>query len=210
MELQKACHTAPSEIRCEDDIPEVRRKLKSKLRSSEQLNKREELHPVYRPNLSVRTCDPCPPVARESVSAASDTLNCRYEDDGEEQEMHQESASENIESYNDNVSNERTRPKRKIQFETKCREFTPSCGGTDSVNFQAITINIKLIFVFFPTNEQILFSFKAFTVQDHPGNHIILMTMIMITMLLDLLIPRPTLIVGSPLDLTPFHDHQTQ
>ena len=132
--MQKACHTAPSEIRCDDDIPEVRRKLKNRLHNSKASSKREEIQPIYRPNLNVRTCDPCPPVPRESVSTASDTLNCRYEDDGKGDELEQ-SASEQQESFDN--TNERNRPKRKIQFETKCREFTPSCGGTDSLNFQA-------------------------------------------------------------------------
>ena len=64
--------------------------------------------------------------------------------------------------------------------------------------------------VFFPQINIFDILFKAFTVQDHQENHIILMTMIMITMPLDLHIRRPTLIMGSPLDLTPFHDLQSQ
>ena len=76
LELQKACHTTPSEIRCDDEIPEVRRKLKNKLRASQSSNNNERVEPVYNPGLGVRTCNPCPPVPRESVSAAEDTLNC--------------------------------------------------------------------------------------------------------------------------------------
>ena len=133
LEVQEACHTSPSEIRCEDDIPETRRKLINKLKNTRNNVKRKQLEPVYTPNLGVRTCDPCPPLPRESVSTASDTINCRYEDDGEEADI-DESASENTKSIS--KIDENLRPKRKVQFETKCREFTPSCGGTDSVNFQ--------------------------------------------------------------------------
>ena len=132
LQMEKACHITPSKIRCDDEIPEVRRRLKTKFQNSQSNNNKEDVQPVYSPNLGVRTCDPCPPVPHESVSAASDTLNCHYEDDGEEQ--HEENRSQSLE-INGNIDQNR-RPKRKIQFETKCREFTPSCGGTDSVNFQ--------------------------------------------------------------------------
>ena len=135
LELQTACHTAPTEIKCEDDIPETRRKLREKLKNTRNFNNRQKIEPVYNPNLSVRTCDPCPPVSRGSISTASDTINCRYEDDGEGQE-YEKSALENAQMLS--KTQERVRPKRKVQFETKCREFTPSCGGTDSVNFQVI------------------------------------------------------------------------
>ena len=87
LEVQEACHTSPSEIRCEDDIPETRRKLINKLKNTRNNIKRKQLEPVYTPNLGVRTCDPCPPLPRESVSTASDTINCRYENDGEEDDI---------------------------------------------------------------------------------------------------------------------------
>ena len=140
LELQKACHTSPSEIRCEDDIPETRRKLRDKLDSTRKRTNREPIEPVYKPNLDVRTCNPCPPIPRESVSSASDTINCRFEDDGKESDYDQ-SASENVKRQI-NVD-EALRPKRKVQFETKCREFTPTCGGTDSVNFQVSLIKLE-------------------------------------------------------------------
>ena len=109
--------------------------MREKLKNTKNFNNRQNIEPVYNPNLSVRTCDPCPPVSRGSISTASDTINCRYEDDGEGQE-YEKSASENAQTLS--KSQESVRPKRKVQFETKCREFTPSCGGTDSVNFQVI------------------------------------------------------------------------
>ena len=133
LELQKACHTAPSEIRCEDDIPEVRQKLKEKLRKSQSSNVAQNLHPVYNPTSSVRTCDPCPPVPREPISTISDTLNCRYEDDKDDG-VYQEGVTHKREIHKHDY--DKNGPNRKVQFETKCREFTPTCGGTDSVNFQ--------------------------------------------------------------------------
>ena len=135
LDLQETCHTAPPEIQCDDEIPVVREKLKNKIKHSQSRNN-GRLQPVYTPGSSVRTCDPCPPVPREAVSTASDTLNCRYEDDGKDDEKYEGSASQTVEVY-DNI-NSGHRPKRKVQFETKCREFTPSCGGTDSVNFQVL------------------------------------------------------------------------
>ena len=139
LELQKACHTSPSEIRCEDDIPETKRKLRDKVDRTRKKINREPIEPVYKPNLGVRTCNPCPPIPRDLVSTASDTINCRYEDDGKESDYNQ-SASENVKSKID--IDEAVRPKRKVQFETKCREFTPTCGGTDSVNFQVRLIKL--------------------------------------------------------------------
>ena len=109
--------------------------MREKLKNTRNFNNRQTIEPVYNPNLSVRTCDPCPPVSRGSISTASDTINCRYEDDGEGPE-YEKTASENDQTLS--KIQERVRPKRKVQFETKCREFTPSCGGTDSVNFQVI------------------------------------------------------------------------
>ena len=141
--MQKACHTSPSEIRCEDDIPEVKKKLRIKLNNDRNPGKTENAHPVYKPKFGVRTCNPCPPAPRGPVTTSSDTINCRYEDDGEGTD-NETSASENVNEYS--KINERIRPKRKIQFETKCREFTPSCGGTDSVNFQVFKPHLNQSF----------------------------------------------------------------
>ena len=142
--MQEACHTAPSEIRCEDEIPGIRRRLKSKLealKDSNFRNSNKDLEPVYNP-LDVRTCDPCPPAPREPVEQLADTLNCRYEEDDDDGDEINDSLPEI--SRESNRPKRKIQPQRKIQFETKCREFTPSCGGTDSVNFQVLPYNKEM------------------------------------------------------------------
>ena len=141
LEAQEVCSAHPSEIYCEDEIPNIRRRLKEKLvdKASQYsfgtgAATDKNIEPIYEPiDASTQPCAPCPNEPQESVS--TDIVDCHYEYGNDDDA---EGNGVNLETSNENSQNKYLRPKRKIEYETKCREFTPSCGGTDKVNFQVI------------------------------------------------------------------------